>query len=114
MVRRGGPYEDIGYNGLAMPIDFQTFGSGVGRVNGFRVGLLGWPKWARTLLMVPMLPGILLLALSILLIGVSLLTLFVLTAPVYLCLAKLFNGKESVGQIASPGSKRVEAVVRDV
>ncbi len=104
-----------------MPIDFQTFstvGQQFGRANGFRVGVLGWPKWARTLLMVPMLPGILMLALCLVGILVSLLALFVLTAPVYLLLAKLFEVRKS-GDIQgdsgrSPGAKRVEAVVRDV
>lgn len=100
-----------------MPIDFQSFssvGQGFGRVTSFRAGVLGWPVWARYALMVPMIPGILLLALSLVGILVSLLALFVLTAPVYLLLAKLFNEGKTTGNDRSPGSKRVEAVVRDV
>lgn len=99
-----------------MPIDFQTFsnvGVGVGRMNGFRAGVLAWPKWARVLLMVPMIPGILLLALSILLIGVSLAALFLLTAPVYLLMARVFDERKQGESYRSPGSKRVDAVIRD-
>lgn len=104
-----------------MPIDFQTFGSigqGFGRVGTFRRGVLGWPVWARYLLMVPMIPGILLLALCLVGFLVSLLALFVLTAPVYAVLSRVFNQPKSGDFVSrndpSPGSKRVEAVVRDV
>ena len=95
-----------------MPIDFQTFAN-VNRIGGFRAGILTWPKWARVLLMVPMIPGILLLALSILLIFVSVLALFVLTAPVYMLLDRLFNERNQGELYRSPGSKRVDATIRD-
>ena len=96
-----------------MPVDFDMFGT-AGRLNGFRAGVIRWPMWARYVLIVPMVPGILLLALSIVAFIVSLVALFVLTAPVYALLAKLLQTKDSGPAAASPGSKRVEAVVRDV
>ena len=96
-----------------MPIDFDMFGT-AGRLGGFRAGVLRWPMWARYVLMVPMIPGILLLALSIVVFIVSLVALFVLTAPVYYLLAKLFTAEKSGPADSSPRSKRVEAVVRDV
>ncbi|MDB5328617.1 MAG: hypothetical protein JWM57_4186 [Phycisphaerales bacterium] len=96
-----------------MPIDFQTFATGATRFSSWRGGLLAWPKWARVALLVPMIPGILLVVLSILIFIVSLLTLFVLTAPVYALLDRLFAGQKSDGFPRSPGSKRVEAVIRD-
>ena len=96
-----------------MPIDFDMFGT-ASRLGGFRAGILRWPMWARYVLFVPMLPGILLLALSIVVFVASLVALFVLTAPVYSLLAKLFETKQSGPVAASPGSKRVEATVRDV
>ena len=65
------------------------------------------------LLIVPMVAGILLLGLSIVLGVVSLLGLFVLTAPVYAMLERLFSVRNSESSYRSPGSKRVEAVIRD-
>ncbi|MGC4030192.1 MAG: hypothetical protein QM754_00390 [Tepidisphaeraceae bacterium] len=97
-----------------MPINFQTI-IGDGRFGNFRAGLLGWPVWARYLLIVPMVPGILLLGLSILLLLVSLVALFVLTVPVYTLLDRLLSVRNQ-GQnetYRSPGSKRVDAVIRD-
>ena len=96
-----------------MQFDFQTI-LGNGRLGSFRQGFLGWPAWARTAVFIPMIPGILLLALSILVFLVSLVTLFVLTAPVYALLNRLFAVRSMEPQIVSPGSKRVEAVIRDV
>ena len=97
-----------------MQFDFQTL-FGNPRVGTFRAGVLGWPAWARWALVVPMVPGILLVALSILVFIVSLLTLFVLTAPVYALLSRVFTVRNVEPQVApSPGSKRVEATIRDV
>jgi len=97
-----------------MQFDFQTvFGNS--RVGSFRRVVLGWPAWARIALIIPMVPGILLIALSLLLFLVSLIALFVLTAPVYALLSRLFNVRNVEPEVVvSPGSKRVEATIRDV
>ena len=54
-----------------------------GRVQGVRGTLLGLPAWARGILFILAVPGILALALSILLVLVSLFGLFLLTVPAY-------------------------------
>lgn len=80
-------------------------------------GLSSMPAWARGILFLLTIPGILLLALSILLVGVSILALLLPTVPVYLFFKKILGtGGETRSRAAdygSPGSKRVEAVVRD-
>ena len=96
-----------------MPIDFGQIGGNAARVLRFRGGLLAWPAWARYALVVPMLPGLLLLGLSMVLIVVSLVALFVLTAPVYTLLHRALSERKSNEAYRSPGSKRVEAVIRD-
>lgn len=53
------------------------------RFQGFRGQVTGLPTWARLVLSIFALPGILLAALSILAFLVSLLALLLLTAPVY-------------------------------
>jgi len=97
-----------------MQFDFQTL-FGNTRVGTFRRGILGWPAWARIALIVPMVPGILLVALSLMLFLVSLIALFVLTAPAYALLSRLFTVRIEEPQVVdSPGSKRVESTIRDV
>jgi apolipoprotein N-acyltransferase len=54
-----------------------------GRFQGFRGNLLGLPAWARMILFVLALPGILLLSLSIVAVVGSLAALFLLTVPAY-------------------------------
>ena len=96
-----------------MPIDFRTFA-----VNGvpgnWNLGVPRWPGWAKAVLFVPMIPGILGLALSLLLLLVSLVALFVLTAPVFMLLNQVLSGPRPEPSYQSPGSKRVDAVIRDV
>ena len=72
----------------------------------------GLPPWARTIVGIAALPGLVLLVLSILAIVVSLLALLLLTLPVYSVLRSLTGGSR-VGPevIESPGTKRVEATV---
>jgi hypothetical protein len=96
-----------------MPIDVQTFAARAAG-GGWKLGVPAWPNWAKFALFVPMVPGILLLALSLLLLFVSLAALFVLTAPVYTLLNRVLSERKSEDPVRSPGSKRVEAVVRDV
>ena len=94
------------------------------RFTGVRDRLTGLPAWARFVLFLASLPGILLIALSILAFGVSLLALLLLTVPLYRFL-KLITGTDkgraevpaaaaTAGDLGSPGRKRVEATVVDV
>src|SRR3954471_22788173 len=91
------------------------------RFQGVRNRLTGLPPWARFLLFLASLPGILLIALSILAFLVSLLALLLLTVPLYRLL-KLVTGTggapaEAGGVVvvdhAPAGSKRVESTVTD-
>jgi len=60
-----------------------------GRYRGFRDRFGGLPSWARGVLFVFAIPGIVLLLLSIVALAVSLLALLILTMPVYRLLAGL-------------------------
>ena len=60
-----------------------------GRYRGFRDRFGGLPSWARGVLFVFAIPGIVLLLLSLLAFAVSLLALLILTVPVYRLLAGL-------------------------
>jgi hypothetical protein len=94
------------------------------RFQGVRNRLTGLPAWARFLLFLASLPGILLIALSILAFLVSLLALLLLTVPLYRLL-KLVTGtgertaeagsrSSDPADFGSPGRKRVEATIVDV
>ena len=72
------------------------------RVQGVRTRLTGLPEWARVVLFVAALPGIALIALSILAFLVSLAALLLLTVPVYRCL-KWVTG---AGDVADPIDER--------
>jgi hypothetical protein len=93
--------------------NFQTtFGTSYRRV-AFG-GLATLPAWARFFIFLLTIPGILLLALSLLMVGVSILALLLPTVPVYLLLKRVLGPKASgTAEYGSPGSKRVEAVVKD-
>jgi hypothetical protein len=90
------------------------------RVQGFRGRLTGLPEWARVVLFIAALPGIALIALSILAFLVSLAALLLLTVPLYRLL-KLVTGTgegkvEREGITVVDGTdgehrKRVEATV---
>ena len=92
-----------------------------GRFQNARGRVTGLPSWARGVLYVVALPGILLLVLSILLLLVSILALLLLTAPAYWVLRSLVGNAapeqqgaiviESAGTAGDPGRKRVEAMV---
>ncbi len=93
---------------------------------GVRTRLTGLPPWARFLIFLASLPGIVLIALSILAFLVSLLALLLLTVPLYRLL-KVITGVESENRavpagaadagfgldFGSPGRKRVDATVTD-
>jgi len=89
------------------------------RFQGARSRLTGLPPWARFLLFLASLPGVLLIALSILAFGVSLLALLLLTVPLYRLL-RLVTGSEAaearsveVVQYGPARTKRVESTVTD-
>ena len=94
------------------------------RFQGVRSRLTGLPAWARFLIFLASLPGVVLVALSILAFLVSLLALLLLTVPLYRLL-KLITGTQDAAagrettpaaagfDFGSPGRKRVEATVTD-
>lgn len=92
-------------------IEFTQY---AGQFNGFRGRLTGLPSWARTIVAVAAIPGVVLVVLSLLAFLVSILALLVLTVPVYSLLRKLTQtGAISAqnGPAPSAGVKRVEATV---
>ena len=64
----------------------------VGRAQGVGGRLMGFPWWGRSLIVLAALPGLILLGLSILAFGVSLLALLLLTGPVYRLVRALSRG----------------------
>jgi hypothetical protein len=90
------------------------------RFQGVRGRLTGLPPWARFLLFLASLPGVLLICLSILAFGVSVLALLLVTVPLYRLLRLITGAGErpdpvaaEAGDYGSPGRKRVEASVTD-
>jgi hypothetical protein len=94
-----------------------------GRFQGVRGGVLGLPTWARAVLTIVALPGIVSVALSIVAFVVSLLALLAVTVPVYGLLRATIGGRSS-GPDARDGIfggegilrgpvRHVEATVRD-
>ena len=94
-----------------MPVDFRTFG-GTARLNQWRVGIIGWPPWARSILFLLALPGIVLIALSFLALLVSILALLLLTVPAYRLLNAVFRDEPEQRAEDSPvHRRRVESTV---
>jgi hypothetical protein len=94
-------------------IEFNRY---YGQFQGFRGKVTGLPGWARLIVGLFALPGLVLLALSILAIVVSFLALLVLTAPVYAVLRSITTGRRSSHDhfepgSTAPGAKHVEARV---
>jgi hypothetical protein len=101
------------------------------RFQGMRGRLIGLPGWARGLIFIVALPGIALIALSILALLVSILALLLLTVPLYRVLKALVGTSEPVssplGQqpispsdlfggfaaddLTSPGRKKVDVTI---
>jgi hypothetical protein len=85
-----------------------------GRFQGFRGNLLGLPGWARGILFLLALPGILVLALSILAVVCSLGALFLLTVPAYRLLKAMTDPRQEQAAfiepavIGSPGRRHVD------
>ncbi|MBV8781199.1 MAG: hypothetical protein JO353_07360 [Phycisphaerae bacterium] len=100
-------------------IQFQQY---FGRVNGLRGTFVGLPSWARTILGIFAIPGLAIMALSIVLFVVSILALFLLVLPVYSLLLRLtgssaggsFGGmtiNSPFGPAFASGTKHVDATV---
>lgn len=70
--------------------------------SGFRQGAVGQPVWARVLLGIAAIPGLVLLLLSAVVAGVSILALLMLVGPTYFLV-------RSIRSIGSRGEQRVEA-----
>jgi hypothetical protein len=71
------------------------------RFETFRGRLGGLPAWARGILTILALPGVALLVLSIVAVGVSILALLLLTVPAY----RLLSAVTSSGFAAAPETK---------
>ena len=91
------------------------------RVRGIRGGFIGLPSWARLIVGVFALPGILLIGLSLLLFLVSIFALLLLTVPIFRVLTAVTGGRTRAVESnpieslfnpdPSPGSKRVDVRV---
>ena len=101
------------------------------RAQGLRGQIVALPAWARALILIAALPGVVLIALSLFALLVSLLALLLLTVPLYRVL-KALVGVEQVRQqptsmadlfgapgfnagvsddLASPGRKKVDVTI---
>jgi hypothetical protein len=78
-----------------------------GQYQGFRGRFGGLPSWARAILFVLALPGLALLALSIVAGIVSILALLLLTVPAYRLLSAVTSGRP----VASPDEQQPETFV---
>lgn len=97
-----------------MPIGFFQTIQDSPTFHRFTFGVSAMPIWARAILLIPLLPGILLVSLSLLAVIVSLIALLLLTAPVYLLLKWITGVKATPATgFTSRGAKRVEAKVTD-
>jgi len=84
----------------------QPFITYFGRFNDFRGNIGGLPPWARFIVSIVAIPGLILLGLSIFALIVSLLALLLLTVPVYSLLRSVTSPR-----VSSPGVRRVEATI---
>jgi hypothetical protein len=84
-----------------------------GRFNDARGGFVGLPPWARLIVGIAAIPGVVLLLLSLLAFAVSLLALLLLTVPVYSVLKSLTTpaGVTPADNSERPGVKRVQATI---
>jgi hypothetical protein len=84
-----------------------------GQVNGLRGQFGGLPPWARSIVAVVALPGLVLVGLSVLALVVSLLALLAVTGPVYMALARLTAGRGNVSSGAAGASPLEIAVLSE-
>lgn len=77
-----------------------------GKIESLGGHLGGLPTWARAIVGIVALPGVILLVLSIVAVIVSLAALLIPTLPVYSALHRLLRSRQDM-----PGVRRVEATV---
>jgi hypothetical protein len=90
-----------------------------GRYQRVQSSLTRLPSWAKLVLFIFALPGLMGVALSILILGVSILALLLLTAPVYRLLAAVLGGRrppevpvtQEMDAAASPGRRHVDVTI---
>jgi len=74
-----------------------------GRFNDYRQQFGGLPSWARTVVGVAAVPGTVLILLSLLVLGVSILALLLLTVPVYRLLQAVTGSGANPAASSTPG-----------
>ncbi len=86
---------------------FQAY---VGRFDGMRGAVVGLPGWARSLVFIAAIPGLIIAALSIALLLFSILALLLLAAPVYSLLRQVTRTApgevETIGAIGEQNERR--------
>jgi hypothetical protein len=90
-----------------------------GRYQRVQSSLTGLPSWAKLILFVFALPGLIGVALSILALGVSILALSLLTVPAYRLLSAVVRGRrppeepvtQEMDAAASPGRRHVDVTI---
>ena len=79
----------------------------IGRINGLRGSVGGLPGWAKVVVFIASIPGLILAALSIGLFLISILALLVLAAPVYNLLRQMTRGGQPPAEMMDqPGERR--------
>ena len=73
-----------------------------GQFQGVRGRFGGLPGWARTIIAILAIPGLVLAGLSILAFGISILALLLLTVPAYRLLSALCGGRSSPQSSVEP------------
>jgi putative flippase GtrA len=96
-----------------MPVGFFHTVQQSPHFDRFTFGVSRMPLWARGILSIVMVPGIVLVGLSLLLVVVSIVALLLITVPVYLLLKWITGVKATPAGYVSRRSKRVEAKVTD-
>ncbi len=96
-----------------MPVSFFSTVQESPHFHRFTFGVSQMPMWARGIMLIPLVPGIILVGLSLLLVLVSILALLLLTVPVYLLLKWITGVKAAPAGFSSRGAKRVQARVSD-
>jgi hypothetical protein len=81
----------------------QQFFQYYGRFNDYRQRFTGLPDWAKAIVGIAAVPGVVLILLSLLALGVSILALFLLTVPVYRLLQAVTGSGREPATPATPG-----------
>jgi len=90
-----------------------------GRFQNARGHWTGLPKWARTIVFIASVPGLLLIGLSLVAFLVSLLALLILTLPVYQVMkgltrsGRLEEADAEVVAYDSPGARKIDVKIID-